>query len=769
MKKCIRVLSVLLCIMLCLCACGKTEPPAPELSYEELLDTVKQENTVLLSDVLVDTEPGGITVADERIWFWGSGIAGRVLVSCAPDGSDVRQTALPKTEPAAASLALCDKVASAIEWAFADAQGGVHILQRDRLYNSAEDELYYFRSLLPDGALSEPVLLPVAGDVSIKNLYLEENGGLWMTAVEYAFSSNGALEGFAASLLCVSVKDGNILYAASLPENHMPENEGLVRLPDGRMLLFAQEAGVVADGTNQRIFLVEEPFARQLVLKALEVSPAIDGYVFYPLLENDNTAQQLRIFTGDRVYGWDPDTGLAQELFRLTNYGVDISAVQQVFVLPEEKLLAVTKSRDGDYVFHSLSYVEGDLLDGREVITVGLLGTNTGELVEKAIRNYNFSGPEVLVKAVSYSDTAARAAGFASGEDMLYTAVVNGEAPDIILLPNLFRPQLIRSGLFLDLYPYIDADDELSREQFLPNVLTAEEYDGTLPVIMPAYLLFTAVGDPDVVGEKPGWSWEEYEAVLAANPQVVTPYYRVDRLMQLYHQVILGGRFIDRRAGQSHLDSPEFVRLLEASAGYAEQAADPMFDPKPIYTARQALLRWTLLGDFRTALLLQYEFDGSFVCKGYPSDTGGSALMPALRLGITSHCNDPDAAWQFVRYMLLPEFQDALLGTAFPLREDSLTAAVMKAGEEVPGAGAASYLSGLTEEQMDYWRRGLTPQECEGILDAIRAAHQVVQPDPVIEAILAEEASAYYAGVRSAQETAALIDSRVQLYLDEQG
>ena len=102
MKKCIRVLSVLLCIMLCLCACGKTEPPAPELSYEELLDTVKQENTVLLSDVLVDTEPGGITVADERSWFWGSGIAGRVLVSCAPDGGDVRQTALPKTEPAAA-------------------------------------------------------------------------------------------------------------------------------------------------------------------------------------------------------------------------------------------------------------------------------------------------------------------------------------------------------------------------------------------------------------------------------------------------------------------------------------------------------------------------------------------------------------------------------------------------------------------------------------------------------------------------------------------
>ena len=76
--------------------------------------------------------------------------------------------------------------------------------------------------------------------------------------------------------------------------------------------------------------------------------PEIDGYVFCPLLENDNTAQQLRIFTGDRVYGWDPDTGLAQELFRLTNYGIDISAVQQV-VQPDPVMEAILAEEASAY------------------------------------------------------------------------------------------------------------------------------------------------------------------------------------------------------------------------------------------------------------------------------------------------------------------------------------------------------------------------------------------------------------------------------------
>ena len=289
-------------------------------------------------------------------------------------------------------------------------------------------------------------------------------------------------------------------------------------------------------------------------------------------------------------------------------------------------------------------------------------------------------------------------------------------------------------------------------------------------MVLPAYMLFTAVGDPDVLGTQPGWKWVEYNAVMAQNPQVISSCYRLDRLSQLYNQLILGGSdFIDSNAGKAHLESSAFVQLLEASAGYAKETPDQMVDPKPVYAARQALLRWTVVQDFRLMLQLQYEFDGSVVFKGYPSDSGnGSALIPVLRLGITRNCSDPDAAWAFLRWLLLPEFQNTVAEQALPLREETLKELATKACEPSPYANTAPYLSDLTEEQLDYWRRGLTEQECEQVMLAIHAADRLMQPDPTLQTILDEEASAYYAGVRSAREAAELMDNRIQLYLDEQ-
>ena len=49
-----------------------------------------------------------------------------------------------------------------------------------------------------------------------------------------------------------------------------------------------------------------------------------------------------------------------------------------------------------------------------------------------------------------------------------------------------------------------------------------------------------------------------------------------------------------------------------------------------------------------------------------------------LRGGITSYCTDPDAAWSFLRTLLLPEFQDAI-ENSLPVRRDSLQKLVQAA------------------------------------------------------------------------------------------
>ena len=135
------------------------------------------------------------------------------------------------------------------------------------------------------------------------------------------------------------------------------------------------------------------------------------------------------------------------------------------------------------------------------------------------------------------------------------------------------------------------------------------------------------------------------------------------------------------------------------------------------------------------------------------------------------------AAWQFVRYFLLPDHQYGLK-TALPLRRDALEAQAEAARcplvDERPDDGIAygvpDYLDPTTVNQdvIGYWARALTKEETDRIVDLAETTDTLLSIDTTIQVILEEEASAFYNGVRSAEEAARLIQSRVQTYLDEQ-
>ena len=74
-----------------------------------------------------------------------------------------------------------------------------------------------------------------------------------------------------------------------------------------------------------------------------------------------------------------------------------------------------------------------------------------------------------------------------------------------------------------------------------------------------------------------------------------------------------------------------------------------------------------------------------------------------------------------------------------------------------------------TEEQMRYFSRGLTQQECDDFMALILATNAIFRFDSAVYSIVAEEADAFYSGIRTAEEAAKLIQSRVQTYLAEQG
>ena len=790
-----------LLLVFILFGCAESEPAAPGLTYAELLSNAKLETGSELSRV-INTDGvsnSGWTIADGRIWLYGvyrtdDGVNFTDVprfANCDVKGGDILSIELPEVEPAESTLELLaegQQARAGIENVLMDQAGTLYVLQEDEIYHEepymengkplvvdgvpimqqiVERTVLHLRGFDGKGKLTTPVTLalPLEQELHLSNRFFDADGNLWVTAYGDLASTP-----FFSALWCFSVQDGTLLKSVSLPENTLTSHDGTVCLSDDRVVISGGDMtpGMLGVPTY---YVIEDitaatPSYRTLIHPDDYWSGIVDRFV----MQDRRRADTVMEWTADGVWRWDIDTGDCERLYSWEEYSIRSGDIAAVFALPEEELLVITQEElYGEYKFLRLSPMNGAAL--QNAITVAVSGSMV-EQVAAAANVFNFAAPERFVRVLDYSDAAAAAKGFSSGSEMLNNDILSGSVPDIVLTSAENITAHIRKGLFADLYPFIDADTELSRADFVAGTLVAPEQDGTLPTVLLSYNLLTAVGDPDVVGSTPGWTWEEFYSVLAANPQAKTPYYLYNRYYVLLYQLMLGGSsYLDYATGTAHLDSPEFVRILESSAAYPAENGDYTADPKPVFAARQSLLNIQFIGDFRSVIAQNYAFDGPVVYKGFPSDAGGgSAFTSVLRGGITSYCTDPDAAWRFLRTLLLPEFQDNIQHS-LPVRRDSLQKLAQAAAEPGQMAGLPPYLAGvtLTDSQKEYWQRGITAEESAALLALIENTDVLYQYDSTIASILWEEADYFYNGVRTAEEAAALIQNRVQTYLAEQG
>ena len=62
----------------------------------------------------------------------------------------------------------------------------------------------------------------------------------------------------------------------------------------------------------------------------------------------------------------------------------------------------------------------------------------------------------------------------------------------------------------------------------------------------------------------------------------------------------------------------------------------------------------------------------------------------------------------------------------------------------------------------------ISDEQLAGLMEVIEGAKRAVSYDEKLFNIIAEDASAFFEGAKSAEETAKIIQSRVQIYLSEQ-
>lgn len=457
---------------------------------------------------------------------------------------------------------------------------------------------------------------------------------------------------------------------------------------------------------------------------------------------------------------------------------------------------------DNDYESRSILHLtpagEGEIIE-KYVITLatGTLDSN----LKNMIIDYNRSSLDYRIQVKAY--------GWEEGATEKFDLdLLSGNVPDIICLDQLNVEKYASKGLLADLGALIDADEEISREHFLPNILEACEIRGKLYRLPTAFSVRSLSGKTSVVGDRTSWTWDDMLALMKEYPnaQLLSEMDRTN-LMQSFLPLIMGD-FIDYNTGKANFTDGNFAKFLEFAKTfpaeidwekYYENIDWEEYDKR--YQENKVLLMMSYLSSVNGEYYNTETFGEPVTYIGYPAASGnGNSLYLASQFAIGEKSVYKEQAWDFLKMVFGEEYQEnyiwqipvvkasfekkkqKAIDNANGIYEDDIIVdydmIAMSAFAEPVEVATANEITvekpvvlpdePIVEEDpkvVEYRERML--KHIEDVSRLATTANRIARyNDPMID-VIADECAPYFDGKKSLEETCKIIESRVNLYLAE--
>lgn len=388
-----------------------------------------------------------------------------------------------------------------------------------------------------------------------------------------------------------------------------------------------------------------------------------------------------------------------------------------------------------------------------------------------------------------------------AGMTKLTTDILNGLYKPAIVKGNQSDEvvrQILANDLFTDLYPFIDRDEAISRDDLFGAFTRTFSVGGKLWGICPSFDVMTLIAPQSIVGERGNWTFEDAIDIASSLPDGVDLLEGITQSVAPYALFGLSGygAFIDEETNTAHFDSDAFIRYLKYIASLPAEI-DYSALPDDYYSTRyirrhngQVALESAILQDPVDWLGLEAIFNTKeFSLIGYPTadeneigtyiDTGSAYLM-------TSFCEYPEEAWELLREIALKEVKGVLYNRLFRCEGfPILKSAYDKIAEQFAAFEYIFSLDGKSITSVRYDPENptaadtldspgiivrFTEEEKSALRDYLDnrvGAPWMDMAEDEITAIVNEEITAFTSGMRTAEETAEMIQSRVSLWLAE--
>lgn len=372
---------------------------------------------------------------------------------------------------------------------------------------------------------------------------------------------------------------------------------------------------------------------------------------------------------------------------------------------------------------------------GEKVIDFALVGCLDDEY-EGAVNRFNkqYEGQyEAVMRKIENTELTK---DFSTALNM---EIVSGNAPDMICVYDysLIR-NLAGKGAIADMYSLIDSESSpLAREDFLSNLLTANEIDGKLIAMPTRFFITTAIAKKkNVPGVSENWTPEQMVEALEKMPEdtllsVSSTEPRANLFNFIYRST---SRYIDYNTGECTFDGEEFTKLIELTKELSTRGDATYQTDLNVFAVDRALVYFGAVHNEETFEAMKTDTfgDDELIFVGNPSYDGkGGGFSYNDSFGIMESSDCKEGAWLLVEEYLGDKHFESLPVGFSPLEKNL----------------------NIEDEYLDSYMRSITDNNFY---------------DYDVMDIIEEEVAYYYDGARTAQECTEIINNRISIKIAEQ-
>ena len=462
---------------------------------------------------------------------------------------------------------------------------------------------------------------------------------------------------------------------------------------------------------------------------------------------------------GSTLYEYDYDNQETGIILNLSSYGILPSNI--LYLGMKNNVIEVIDNYSDNSNSEYIALIEG--VSEKIILTLGTLQVSTD--LEKIVADFNRFSKSSRVEIMSYNNNNDYDKALAQ----LKLDIIRGAASDIIDVSRIDYGVFYDKEILVDLYTYMQNDEECNANMLMSSVVEAYEIKGHLFSICPAFQIYSMWGKNSIINNRSGITLAELKKMLEDGGKSLNAIYGFSADEKVLTTLCTFGmdEFVDWDNGTCNFTGEYFEEILtfanEYDGGYTDEGILREIEKGDIVMSVGMI---SSIADYQIQSKL-YQNDLTFV--GYPVGSGSGTAISyrGSELAVNAQGANKDAAWEFVKYYLLNGYVDQgfpTIKTQFDeVTEAAKESIIVTSEEDTYEAARGTCFDGNIYIQVF----SVEQDDIDAVRRLIDIADNKFEYNTNILNIIDEEAQSYFTGQKDLKNVAELIQNRVQLYLSE--